>query len=121
MLHSLISMDSVPMAIAYYKEFKKQMAETGKHLKIATIYTFAANTEDDENGNKIFEHDIVLKKSPYMGEKEYFNIEMYQGSWIIANGCNWDFLCTNVKEIEVVGNIFDNPDLVGIAEDVQND
>ncbi len=48
--NSIFAVDSVPMAIAYYKEFKKQMAETGKHLKIATIYTFAANPEDDENG-----------------------------------------------------------------------
>lgn len=49
--NSIFAVDSVPMAIAYYNEFKKQMEEAGKpKLKIATIYTFAANPDDEENG-----------------------------------------------------------------------
>lgn len=49
--NSIFAVDSVPTAIAYYNEFKKQMAEPGvKKLRIATIFTFAANPDDEENG-----------------------------------------------------------------------
>ena len=48
--NSIFAVDSVPMAIAYYNEFKRQMEKPGMpNLKVATIYTFAANP-DDESG-----------------------------------------------------------------------
>ena len=34
------------MAIKYYKEFKKQMEDKGKRLKIATIFSFSPNEEE---------------------------------------------------------------------------
>ncbi len=51
--NSMLACDSVKMAIEYYKELERQMALPGaKHLRIATIYTSAANeAEDDTMGN----------------------------------------------------------------------
>ncbi|MDO4497350.1 MAG: type I restriction endonuclease subunit R [Bacteroidales bacterium] len=47
--NSILAVDSVPMAIAYYNEFKRQMAEPdAEQLSIATIFTFAANEETAE-------------------------------------------------------------------------
>ena len=50
--NSIFAVDSVPTAIQYYNEFKKQLAEPGApDLKIATIFTYAANEpEEDEWG-----------------------------------------------------------------------
>lgn len=50
--NSIFAVDSVRAAILYYNEFKRQLAEPGApDLKIATIYTFAANEEEvDEWG-----------------------------------------------------------------------
>ena len=50
--NSIFAVDSVPTAIQYYNEFKKQLAEPGTpDLKIATIFTYAANEpEEDEWG-----------------------------------------------------------------------
>ncbi len=50
--NSIFAVDSVQAAILYYNEFKKQLAEDGApNLKVATIYTFAANEEEvDEWG-----------------------------------------------------------------------
>lgn len=50
--NSILATDSVPMAIAYYQEFKRQMAQpNAKQLKIATIFTFSANEEEyDQTG-----------------------------------------------------------------------
>ncbi len=50
--NSIFAVASVPMAKLYYEEFKKQMdANPAKKLRIATIFSFAANEEDpEENG-----------------------------------------------------------------------
>ena len=50
--NSIFAVDSVEAAILYYNEFKRQLAEPGApDLRIATIYTFAANeAETDEWG-----------------------------------------------------------------------
>lgn len=50
--NSIFAVDSVEAAILYYNEFKKQMAEPEMpHLRVATIFTFAANeAEVDEWG-----------------------------------------------------------------------
>ena len=50
--NSILAVDSVSTAIKYYNEFKKQLAEPGTpDLKVATIFTYAANEpEEDEWG-----------------------------------------------------------------------
>lgn len=45
--NSIFAVQSIPMARLYYNEFKKQMAEhPEKGLKIATIFSFAANGDE---------------------------------------------------------------------------
>lgn len=44
--NSIFAVGSIPMAIEYYKEFKKQLAERNENLKIAMIYSFAPNEEE---------------------------------------------------------------------------
>lgn len=47
--NSIFAVSSVPMAMLYYKEFKKQMEENKeKALKIAVIYSYGANEEDPD-------------------------------------------------------------------------
>lgn len=46
--NSILAVSSVKAAIAYYREFQKQMKENpGRQLRIATIFSFAANEEED--------------------------------------------------------------------------
>jgi len=47
--NSIFAASSIPMAIMYYKEFKKQIAEKNRNLIIATIFSFSAN-EDEPDG-----------------------------------------------------------------------
>ena len=51
--NSIFCVDSIPMAIAYYKEFKKQQEEkpVNQRLRIATIFTYASNEAEDAMGN----------------------------------------------------------------------
>lgn len=66
---------------------------------------------DDNNGNKIFEGDIVdiLTENEEIGVVECFN-----GAFIVkADGFCLDFLNNiNGTDVSVVGNIHDNPELL---------
>lgn len=46
--NSILCVESIPMAIAYYKEFQKQQEERAEKLRIATIFTFSANEAEDD-------------------------------------------------------------------------
>lgn len=47
--NSIFAVASIPAAIAYYKEFKKQMKETSHKLNIATIFSFSQNEDDPDD------------------------------------------------------------------------
>jgi len=50
--NSIFCVDSIPTAIKYYKEFKKQQENIpeAERLRIATIFTYSANEAEDETG-----------------------------------------------------------------------
>ena len=50
--NSILAVDSIPSAIAYYKELKRQMEELDESQRrtIAMIYTYSANEAEDETG-----------------------------------------------------------------------
>ena len=47
--NSIFAVSSIPMAMKYYTEFKRQLSEQKRELVIATIYSFSANEEDPED------------------------------------------------------------------------
>ncbi len=56
--NSVFAVSSVQMAKIYYREFKKQMAaDPSKALKIATIFSYAANEEEVEEGGVLGEEN----------------------------------------------------------------
>jgi uncharacterized phage protein (TIGR01671 family) len=85
-----------------------------------TVGQFTGMT--DKNGKKIFEGDIVKSDDVVHNDEvqvrgEIFQVSMQKGCWvIIANDTAWDFLCSNTKTCEVIGNIHDNPELLEVAE-----
>jgi type I restriction enzyme R subunit len=44
--NSIFTVASIPMAIKYYKEFKKQVEKKNKNLRLATIFSFVPNEEE---------------------------------------------------------------------------
>jgi len=63
--NSIFAVTSIPMAMKYYTEFKKQMEESGKKLSIATIFSYSPNEEDPEDTlfDENFETDGLDKTS----------------------------------------------------------
>lgn len=63
--NSIFAVASIPMAMKYYNEFKKQMTESGKKLSIATIFSYSSNEEDPEDTlfDENFEMDGLDKTS----------------------------------------------------------
>ncbi len=83
--NSIFAVDSVKAAILYYNEFKKQLAEPGApSLRVATIYTFAANEEEtDEWGLSGDENPGDLGKAPDMQSRDALEaaIRDYNQMW----------------------------------------
>ncbi len=68
----------------------------------------------DKNGNKIFEGDIVLKRT-YNGKKPIpvtFHDGMFHCGWGGGSSTATHAYTLNDKQIEVIGNIYDNPELL---------
>ena len=67
----------------------------------------------DKNGNKVFEHDIVkayasLDEISFIGVVKYFD-----GSFCICDPDFWVHCNLMSQDVEVIGNIYDNPELLG--------
>lgn len=63
--NSIFAVASIPMAIKYYEEFKKQLAERDRKLNVATIFSYSANEDDPEDAlpDEDFENDKLDKTS----------------------------------------------------------
>lgn len=75
----------------------------------------------DKNGKLIWENDIVRDEHGNF-YKAFWQNNYYQFSWICVKsdvfliGAKWDLWSFRSFEIEVIGNIFDNPELVESEE-----
>lgn len=47
--NSIFAVESIPMAMKYYNEFKRQIKDRNSDLKIATIFSFNPNEEDPDD------------------------------------------------------------------------
>ena len=75
----------------------------------------------DRNGQEIFEGDIVrqVRTQPTTENKTITGgVTMLEGAWVIMNDCEQlaSYLWSETDENEVLGNIYENPELLEIKE-----
>jgi type I restriction enzyme R subunit len=63
--NSIFAVASIPMAKKYYTEFKRQLLENGRNLSVATIFSFSANEDDQDDvlPDEDFDTDSLDKSS----------------------------------------------------------
>ena len=81
-----------------------------------TIGQFTGLT--DKNGKKIFEGDVVLYPWSDQDKPQRFTIKFKDGQFVASPVKEteeyWDFMVGGYsKEMEIIGNIHDNPELLG--------
>ncbi len=63
--NSIFAAASIPMAMKYYEEFRRQLSLSGSGLRVATIFSFSQNEDDPEDAlpDEGFENDKLDKTS----------------------------------------------------------
>lgn len=82
----------------------------------------------DKNGDEIFGGDVVMTTrfagradvggGYYEYEKDYKGVvKMLEGCWLIDTGTDAVYLWSEIEENEVIGNIYENPELLESVEE----
>lgn len=94
--NSLFAVQSIPAAMAYYTEFKRQLEKTGKRLTIATIYSFGANEQDPED------------KDGFLGEEDFEPSQLDKTSRDFLDGVIKDYNKTFGTNFSTDSDKFEN-------------
>lgn len=94
--NSLFAVQSIPAAMAYYTEFKRQLKKSGKKFSIATIYSFATNEEDPEDRDGI------------LGEEGFDPSQLDQTSRDFLDGAIGDYNKTFGTNFDTSSDKFEN-------------
>lgn len=93
------------------REIKFRAWDTKRDRMMSTGFRFDDERYDvmqytglkDKNGKEIYEGDVVAD-----GYHDKYG--RYEVKW---HGVGWNFVSTDGRELEAIGNIYENPDLIG--------
>ncbi len=71
----------------------------------------------DKNGKKIWENDVLVEKHKGIVTVKYRAVfDLEEGAWMLEtkSGARYGIGAVNQRNYEVIGNIFDNPELLEV-------
>lgn len=106
----------------YANDSKKLTCNNLKGWSIDDEYRMQSTGFFDRNDQEIFEGDIVRqgRTQPTTENKTITGVvTMLEGAWVIMNDCEQlaSYLWSETDENEIIGNIYENPELLEVAED----
>lgn len=96
---------------------KDHISYIGFHQEVDSNTICQCTGIKDKNGKMIWENDIV-KDDKGNFYKAFWQEKYYQFSWVCVKseklpmGARWSLNCFRGYEMEIIGNIFDNPELL---------
>lgn len=103
----------------YANDSKKLTCNNLKGWSIDDEYLMQSTGMFDKNGIEIWEGDIVL--TTRLIDYTYKNfkgvVKMLEGRWLIDTGTDAVYLWSEIEENEVVGNVYQNSDLIESVEE----
>lgn len=77
----------------------------------------------DKNSRKIWENDVLVEKHKGIVTVKYHAVfDLEEGAWMLEtkSGARYGIGAVNQRNYEVIGNIFDNPDLLEVRNEQIN-
>ncbi|MED4545078.1 YopX family protein [Lysinibacillus sphaericus] len=120
-VHELVfnRFDGAPTTIKGYTHDEKDVwnVHGGHFMKYANAprYELLEYTGlKDKNGSEVYEMHVVKVEIPVVSVNEDFigKVKMYEGRWWVDNGNDAIPLWSETNEITVLGNIYENPELL---------
>ncbi|MDR4315034.1 gp52 [Niallia circulans] len=83
-------------------------------VDIDTVGQYTEQNDNSQDNIEIFEGDIVARTVLAFGDQRTFigEVKMYEGCWWIDNGTAAIPLWNEFHELKVLGNIYENPELL---------
>lgn len=116
----------IPKFRAWYTPFKgKKFGQEMIHGRAGSLISHSEMSPDnyvlmqstglkDKNGVEIFEGDIVICLGPDL-EETFSTVAFAEGAFCVNHkhlGVEFEFLCFVDSAMEVIGNIYENPELL---------
>ena len=83
-----------------------------EETEIEEVVLMETTDINDKNGKEIFEFDVV-SLPPFEGVKPWTGVvKRMEGAWVVDTGKASMTLWSEIEETEILGNMFENPDLI---------
>ncbi len=99
----------------FKEDVNTEFSACGRWVDPITVCKYIGRT--DKNNEKIWENDIVVNDDGKIGQVQWFEEHLAFMIWCVTDNKVYFAYDNDFSKIEVIGNIFDNPELLKGGEE----